>query len=258
MRHKPILQRGFRSMSDAGFECIVGAINGMLLWTTKPMRKECREMSSTFFCNRKKKYGLNFQAIDSGLPADLENDESLLLPGHTITGDGDNAYVKKLYMATPILGASPGVEYAYNFFHSQLRITVERAFGILVHRCWGILRKALSCSASRVGPLVMCLCRLHNFCVNENSSKTSPKPSHRDEAHILRTSRKRNMMNNLVHFDPETGGPRELLGGGHHLRDLSSSGRNSEGENEKTPMDDMIDLVRERGLSHPLITRNKI
>eukprot|EP00978_Attheya_sp_CCMP212_P007198 scaffold16721_cov36-Attheya_sp.AAC.1 len=184
---------------------------------------------------------------DFGLPADLENDESLLLP--------DNAYVKELYMATPILGASPGVEDAYNFFHLQLCITVERAFGILAHR-WGILCKALSCSVSRVGPLVMCLCRLHNFCVNENSIKTSPKPSHRDEAHICQT-RERHMMNNSVHFDPETG-PCELLGGGHHFRDLSSSGCKPEGENEKTPMYDMIDLVRGKGLSHPLIARNKI
>ena len=269
-------------MSDVGFDCVVGAIDGMLLWTTKPTRKECRKMKCgelTFFCNRKKKYGLNFQAIvdhkclflwidirhpgaasdylswkDSGLPTDLENDPNLLLSGHTIIGD--NAYVKKMYMATPILGALPGVEDSFNFFHSQLCITVERAFGILVHR-WGILRTALSCSISRVGPLVMCLCRLHNFCVNESSSKISPKPSRMDEAHI-RQSTTRNATESSVHFDPETGAPREMIGGGHHFRDLSSSGRKPEGEDDETPMDYMIDLVRETGLSRPLIPTNKI
>ena len=57
---------------------------------------------------------------------------------------GDNAYVNRFYMATPYsnVGADTQKD-IYNFFHSQLRINIECAFGILVAR-WGILRKALS------------------------------------------------------------------------------------------------------------------
>ena len=51
---------------------------------------------------------------------------------------GDNAYVKLKYMAMPIEGARPGFEDDYNFYHSQCRIIIECAFGILVQR-WGIL-----------------------------------------------------------------------------------------------------------------------
>ena len=53
------------------------------------------------------------------------------------------------------------------FYVSQLRITIKRAFGVLVHR-WAILRRPLACPLYKVGPTVMCLCRLHNFCTDAN------------------------------------------------------------------------------------------
>ena len=68
-------------------------------------------------------------------------------------------------MSVPLKGIVGQYDDAYNFYCSQLRITIERAFGVLVHR-WEILRRPLTCPLSKVGSLVMCLCRLHNFCID--------------------------------------------------------------------------------------------
>jgi hypothetical protein len=74
-------------------------------------------------------------------------------------------------VATPFKAVSSGPKDAYNFYHSQVRITIECAFGMLVHR-WGILRKAipLNISLSKTSALVVALCKLHNFCINENDT----------------------------------------------------------------------------------------
>ena len=97
----------------------------------------------------------------------LENDDSdLILPEHAIAGD--NASVENATMATPVPGLRiSDVEDAYNFYLSQLRITIERAFGILVHR-WGVLRKPLSMSILKVPAIVTCLMRLHSFCIGRD------------------------------------------------------------------------------------------
>ena len=70
-------------------------------------------------------------------------------------------------MATPFPNFSSGSEDDYIFFHSQVRIRVECAFGILVLR-WGILRSAIQCNIIIVRSiaLVSCLARLHNFCID--------------------------------------------------------------------------------------------
>ena len=53
-----------------------------------------------------------------------ENDiTKKILEGFTIIGD--NAYVKTMYMATPLKGVRSGYEDGYNFYLSQLRITIE-------------------------------------------------------------------------------------------------------------------------------------
>ena len=60
----------------------------------------------------------------------------------------------------------------YNFYHSQLRICIECAFGMLVNR-WGILRKPLSAhyTINKVTSLVDCLCRMHNFLIDRGVSE---------------------------------------------------------------------------------------
>jgi hypothetical protein len=74
-------------------------------------------------------------------------------------------------MATPYPATTDGSKDAYNFYQSQLRIRIECAFGLLVHR-WGLLRKPIPCciSVRKATALVMCLCRLHNFCIDQEDT----------------------------------------------------------------------------------------
>jgi len=89
----------------------------------------------------------------------------VIKPGFTLVGD--NAYVKKPYVATPLKGVRAGYEDGYNFYLSQLRITIERVFGMLVHR-WSILRAPLTIPIPKVAPMMESLIRLHNYCINES------------------------------------------------------------------------------------------
>ena len=109
----------------------------------------------------------------SAVGRELEDDDStLILRGHSIAGD--NAFVENQTMSTPVPGLNvTEIEDAYNFYLSQLRITIERAFGILVHR-WGVLRRPLSMSILKVAALVICLMRVHKTSVAECLRSRAP------------------------------------------------------------------------------------
>ena len=146
-----------------------------------------------FLCGHKGKFGLNCQAVSnvrgrfldisigyggsssdclafeaSSLYERCEN--GLMKDGYVLFGD--NAYLNTQYMATPYTNVAGNEEQRtkddYNFYHSQLRIRIECAFGMLVQR-WGILRTALphTMSLTRIVALVNTLARLHNFCIDE-------------------------------------------------------------------------------------------
>jgi len=163
------IAQGFKEKSQADIDCCAGCIDGMLVWMLKPNQTVCNASkvdSGKFFCGRKHKFGVNFQAVcdhkkrfinvsilfpascsdfmafeGSNIRHKLEED-GFLAPGLCLFGD--NAYVNRFYMCTPYpnVGANSNKD-VYNFYHSQVRINIECAFGILVQR-WGILRKALS------------------------------------------------------------------------------------------------------------------
>lgn len=184
----------FKQKSSANFDNCVGCIDCMLVWTNKPSKPvlDTAELGSKrFFCGRKKKFGMVLQAvcdhhrrfihIDISQPAStsdyltfctshLLNHQLLkygfLKPGLTLFGD--NAYVNTEFMTTPFKAVSGGELDAFNYYHLQVRINIECAFGMLIHR-WGCLRKALpvNLSIERISALVKCLCILHNFCINE-------------------------------------------------------------------------------------------
>ena len=138
---------------------------------------------------KKKRYGLNLQAIcdhdllfrwidlrypgcaseyiswcTSELCKNLDKLWSQMISqGCTLIGD--SAYVKKPYMAVPIKkGNLSSYEDGYNYYLSQLRVTIECDFGVLWNR-WTLLRRPLCFHLKIIGSLVMCLCRLHNFCI---------------------------------------------------------------------------------------------
>jgi hypothetical protein len=122
------IAEGFREVSAADFQCCAGAIDGLLVWIHKPTKQDCIDAgcsSGKFFCGRKKKFGLNCQAVSDvrGRILDL----SILYPGSTsdclafegmslfqkledgmLTPElclfGDNAYLNTNYMATPFAG----------------------------------------------------------------------------------------------------------------------------------------------------------
>ena len=130
-----------------------------------------------------------FIAVDVGFPGSTSdflsfvnsyicrklNGEGVLVPGMCFYGDA--AYANNETMAVPYKGAQFGPKDAYNFYHSQLRINIECAFGMLVHR-WGVLRKPIpvNISINKTTHLVRSLCILHNFCIDQKEP-TVPSPS---------------------------------------------------------------------------------
>ena len=54
----------------------------------------------------------------------------------------------------------------YNFFISQLRIKIERAFGIMVTK-WRILRSPIEFCVHNAATLLMAIARIHNFVIDE-------------------------------------------------------------------------------------------
>jgi DDE superfamily endonuclease len=78
------IAQGFANVSAAGFQCCAGAIDGILIWIHKPSPKECDNSGCSagkFHCTRKKKYGLNCQAVCDVRGRIL--DISILYPGST-------------------------------------------------------------------------------------------------------------------------------------------------------------------------------
>lgn len=190
----------FRLKSSIGFWNCVGAIDGILIWTHKPTVMELLLLgfgAKKFFCGRKKKFGVNMQAIcdakrrfvdyeikhpgatanylaftTSSIFGKIHRGSSVhagqpfIKPGLCLYGD--NAYVNAAFMSVPFKGVTGGPKDAYNFYQSSLRINIECAFGMLVHR-FGILRKPMpiNFSIQKINLLVGCLCKLHNYCINE-------------------------------------------------------------------------------------------
>jgi hypothetical protein len=113
-------------------------------------------------CGRKKKFGLNCQAACNGtLPTSdclaFEDmtlfpklEAGILAPGLRVFGD--NAYLNSPYMATPYAAVSGGTKDSFNFYHLQLQIQIECAFGRWTHR-WAILRSPIPVGVSIKRPL---------------------------------------------------------------------------------------------------------
>ena len=140
----------FSHRSKAGFRNCIGCIDGMLVWTEKPSKKQCMEVGvddGKFYCGRKGKFSLNLQAVcdarrrftyvslqhpasasdylafvTSSLNRQLTEGEGLP-QGYCLYGD--NAYVNKSYMAVPFQATANGPKDSYNFYHSQVRINIE-------------------------------------------------------------------------------------------------------------------------------------
>ena len=62
----------------------------------------------------------------------------------------------------------------FEFYHSNIRITIECAFGVLIHK-WGRLRKPIpyNIRLSKICALVRRRCILCNFCINKRLSNSN-------------------------------------------------------------------------------------
>ena len=187
--------------------------------------------------------------VTSDLCHQLETTD-LLLPGKCMVGD--NAYVKKGYMAVPLKGLVERYDDAYNFYVSQLRITIERAFGVLVHR-WAILRRPLHCPLAKVAPLVMTLCRLHNYCIDMRE-RDALRTSDADAMFAINyMTALQNLPVDIIGGNAdlvrlERGRPRQLLHGGSHFQD---DPHNRNQTTSHCPMDDMYKSVESQQLKRP-------
>jgi DDE superfamily endonuclease len=239
----------FSTRSQVGFDCCVGAVDGILIWILKPSPKCCIESkcdASKFFCGRKHKFGLNCQAVadfrgrflDMSIKYPASTSDCLAFESSKLYDDlekgilaqglclfGDNAYINSPFIATPYPNVSGGYKDAYNFFHSQLRIRVECAFGMFVHR-WGILRTAIPCGISirKTTSLVLALAKLHNFCIDQDDISILPSTS--VDAFRLATQTNGSVPLEDLDVDDDdmtdsnTTAPTQLLGGGEHFDDL--------------------------------------
>jgi hypothetical protein len=231
---------GFKNKSAVSFDNCVGAIDGIIIWIHKPSIHDVKIVgvgAKNFYCGRKKKFGINMQACcdhqnrfldvsicHPGATSDylsfqtsplkfLLETPNFLAPGLCIYGD--NAYTNTPYMATPYKGVSHGPKDDYNFYHSQLRINIECSFGMLVHR-WGLLRRAMPCgiTITKTTALTMCLCKLHNFCIDNKE----PKASNGTFNDVAFTSAEGG-----VPLDGEDLRPSQLMDGGEHFTDVTRS-----------------------------------
>jgi hypothetical protein len=94
---------------------------------------------------------------------------------------------------------------------------------MLVH-CWGILCTPMSTKlpVSKVTAIVRCLCRLHNFCIDESFGREGDsgevdEPLDSDEANIVLGGGS----SLLVAAGDSTFLPEALLHGGDHFDDVS-------------------------------------
>jgi hypothetical protein len=254
-----------------------------LIWTHQPTPSCCKESkcdAAKFFCGRKHKFGLNCQAIadcrgrfldmsirypastsdclafqSSALFGELEN--GLLAEGLCLFGD--NAYLNSPFLATPYPNVSSGYKDAYNFFHSQLRIRVECAFGMFVQR-WGILRSAIpkGVTLRKTTALVLALAKLHNFCIDNTDTNILPSLPADEMRMMSRASGSIPLEAATTGNDGNTTDipvPTQLIGGGDHFEDVPREireGHRRRYNDTRLPRERLAeDIVRENNYRRP-------
>ena len=134
-----------------------------------------------------------FMAIDSSHPTttsgylsfgasyicDLLETKGFLAEGLTIYGD--NTYVNMPYMTSPFKAVSSEPQDAYNFYHSQIRINIDCAFGMMVN-IWAVLRTLIPINMiiKKTTDMVRASCCLHNWLINEHDNGKVPQSTAAD------------------------------------------------------------------------------
>jgi hypothetical protein len=154
-------------------------------------------------------------------------------------------------MVTPYKNDHAGPKDDFNFFHSQLCINIERAFGMLVKK-WAVLQKPLPC---RMGPskhiaLTMALCQLNNFSFGDDAGQpehsNSGAPANSD--YLSRTTGAANATATVDTGDNVS----QLIDGGQHFQYITDEELAAE-QSSRIRLQ-MRKLVEASGLHHSVIS----
>ena len=126
---------------------------------------------------------------------------------------------------------------------------------MLVHR-WAILRGPLACPLRKVAPLVSCLCRLHNFCIDiKDQNKRVDISREKEIVHLMNmvdlyNHKSKNKKRERVVTLDDRGCPRSLLNR-NHCEDCNYKLKRGTLSSD-TPMDAMFQSVVTQDLRRPL------
>ncbi len=198
-----------------------------------------------------------YKRLENGLmKQDVDNQRFVLF--------GDNAYLNTAYMAVPFPNVARDPNHAaednYNFYHSQLRIRVECAFGISVQR-WGLLRMVIprNIGVARIVALVNALAKLHNFCIGEsNVLELLSRMYDKDRLHIM------NVDSGYISFGNDnphqnTLVPTALMHAGEHFDDIARNdlrSRRRQGAGNELPRNVLSQMIADGHWQRPTSVSN--
>jgi hypothetical protein len=177
----------FQARMDNPLYGCVGALDGLAIWISKPPKNKCKNPKT--YWNRKEFFSFNLQAMcdaryrftmgsckaagstHDSVAFGITHLSQVLANGGLPAGfwvAGDDAYPASDSLLTPWPGKLLSeYEDGFNFWQSSARISIEQAFGIFVAR-WGILWRKVVVDFNLIPTLVLCLMKLHNFCMDNN------------------------------------------------------------------------------------------
>ena len=178
-----------RSSAPHIFCKVAGVMDGLFIRIAGRSRRESGNPRA-FHSGHKHGFGLNLQVICDAYCRVL--DASCNTPGCTNDSsayrlssfrklvdalpDGfyvlaDPAYPLSEKVLTSYVGQTPSSNFAcqddYNYFHSQIRITIERLFGQLVNK-FGVLWQPMRFRLEHIMLVIQVVLRVHNFLINHD------------------------------------------------------------------------------------------
>jgi hypothetical protein len=180
------LSEEFSSCTNGNFDKCVGAIDGLIIRTRCPYKKEVQNPNG--YRNRKGCYGIlclgiadlkgNFVSFSCNWTGSTH--DSYAWQGTTLFDKmsegkydpyyiiGDEAFANTNYLLSPWSGRGIGPwKDSFNYWLSKCRQCVERAFGMLVKR-FGVLQRKLICSQKNWSLVAVVAAKLHNLCCDFN------------------------------------------------------------------------------------------
>jgi len=178
---------GFESISTSRVitNCVT-VVDGFLLKIVTPAQSIVGNVRS-YFSGHYQCYGVNVQAAcdhvsrfqfigvagpgvlaDNLAKKEVDLDKLIENLPTTYVAIADAAYTPSEHWVPVYSGADKrrAICDNFNYYASQLRIRIEMAFGLMTRK-WGLFWRELSIDPRRLKDIVLCVAKLHNFCINE-------------------------------------------------------------------------------------------